>query len=139
MDGYGKRVLVVDDDYETKQLLARLLEHAHYNVHLADDGLQALHEMKKRNFDAVLTDYHMPRMNGMEFLVLSQVVWPNTPVILLSGDSEDLADHAIERGAFSWIRKPFETQLLLSVLGSATQVTPEDRWKQALTRMSCLK
>ncbi len=136
MDGYGKRVLVVDDDYETKQLLARLLVHAQYNVHVADDGLQALDEMKKRHFDAVITDYHMPRMNGMEFLVLSQVVWPNTPVILLSGDSEDLADHAIERGAFSWIRKPYETHLLLSVLRSATQFTSEDRWKRTVARMS---
>jgi len=137
MDGYGKRVLVVDDDEEARQFLTGLLEDANYNVHLAADGLEALHEMKKRHFDAVLTDYHMPRMNGMELLVLSQVVWPNTPIILLSGDSEDLADHAVERGAFSWVRKPYETHLMLSVLRSAMQLSPEDRWRQMATRMSC--
>jgi CheY-like chemotaxis protein len=137
MDGYGKRVLVVDDDEEARQFLAGLLEQAKYNVHLAGDGLEALHEMKKRHFDAVLTDYYMPRMNGMEFLVLSQVVWPNTPVILLSSDAEDLADHAVERGAFSCVGKPYKTQHVLSVLRSAMQQSPQDRWKQTLTRLSC--
>ena len=139
MDGYGERVLVVDDNEEARQCLASILEHANYNVHLAADGLHALHEMKKRHFDAVITDYHMPRMNGMEFLVLSQVVWPNTPVILLSDDTEDLSDHVIERGAFAWVPEPYDTQHVLSVLRSATQQSPEDRWKQALTRMSCLR
>jgi DNA-binding NtrC family response regulator len=92
--------------------------------------------MKKRHFDAVITDYHMPRMNGMEFLVLSQVAWPNTPVILLSAHTEDLADYAIERGAFSWVRKPYEISHLLSVLRSAMQQSAENRWKQTVTRMS---
>ena len=137
MDGYGKRVLVVDDDDEARQFLAGLLQQAKYNVHLAADGLEALHEMKKRHFDAVLTDYYMPRMNGMEFLVLSQVVWPNTPVILLSGDAENLIDHAAERGAFSCVHKPYNTQHVLSVLRSATLQTPEDRWKQTIARVSC--
>lgn len=137
MDGYGKRILVVDDHEDVQLLLARVLEHAGYNVHLATDGLQALQEMRKRHFDAVITDYHMPRMNGREFMVLSQVVWPNTPVIFLSGDTGDLADHVIEQGAFAWLRKPYETQLLLSLLRSAMQQSPEDRWKQTLTRLSC--
>jgi CheY-like chemotaxis protein len=136
MDGYGKRVLVVDDNEASQQCLAALLEHENYNVHLAVDGLEALHEMKKRHFDAVITDYHMPRMNGMEFLVLSKVAWPNTPVILLTAHTEDLADYAIERGAFSWVRKPYEINHLLSVLRSAMQQSAEDHWKYTVTRMS---
>jgi two-component system, chemotaxis family, chemotaxis protein CheY len=136
MDGYGKRVLVVEDNEDARQLLGYLLEQENYNVHLAADGLQALQEMKKRHFDAVLSDYHMPRMNGIEFLVLSQVIWPNTPVILLSGDAQGLTDYVIERGAFAWVRKPYETQHMLRVLHAATQQSPEDRWKHMETRMS---
>ena len=137
MDGYGKRVLVVDDDDNARRFLAGVLECANYNVHLAADGLEALYEMKKRHFDAVITDYHMPRMNGMEFLVLSQVIWPNTPIVFLSSNTEDLADVAVERGAFTWVHRPYETQHVLSVLRSAMQQSPQDRWKQTLTRLSC--
>jgi two-component system, chemotaxis family, chemotaxis protein CheY len=136
MDGYGKRVLVVDDNEDVQYLLARLLEHAGYNVHLAADGLRALHEMKKRHFDAVITDYHMPRMNGREFMVLSRVVWPNTPIIFLSADTGDLADHVIEQGAFAWVRKPYEAQHLLSLLRSAMQQSPEERWIHMASRLS---
>src|SRR5215831_18306132 len=75
----------------------------------------------------------------MDFMVLSHVVWPNTPVILLSDDTEDLSDYVIERGAFAWVPEPYDTQHVLSMLRSATQQSPEDRWKQALTRMSCLR
>lgn len=136
MDGYGKRVLVVDDDDDVRQLLSHLLEQADYNVHLAADGLEALHEMKKRHFDAVVTDYHMPRMSGLEFMLLSQVVWPNTPIILLSGETEDLADYAIERGAFAWVRKPYDNQHVLTLLRSAIQRSAEDRWERGATRTS---
>ena len=136
MDGYGRRVLVVDDDKNARDLLSLLLERSGYSVHCVGDGLEALHEMKKRRFDAVITDYHMPRMNGREFMVLSQVVRPNTPVIVLSGNTGDLADHVIEQGAFAWVRKPYEAQHLLSLLRSAMQQSPEERWVQMATRLS---
>ncbi len=136
MDGYGKRVLVVDDKEDGRQLLADLLEQAGFNVHLAADGLQALQEMKKRHFDAVITDYHMPRMNGREFMVHRRAAWPNTPVVILSGYTGDLADHVIEQGAFAWVHKPYEAQHLLSLLRSAMQRSFKDRWERMLTRMS---
>jgi two-component system, chemotaxis family, chemotaxis protein CheY len=75
-------------------------------------------------------------MNGREFMVLSKVVWPNTPVIFLSADTGDLADHVIEQGAFAWVRKPYDAQHLLSSLRSAMQQSPEDRWVHMTSRLS---
>ena len=133
-DGYGKRVLVAVGDDTDKHSLTRILTHANYNVHLASDGLHALEEMKKRRFDVVVTDYHLPRMSGRELLLLSKVVWPNTPVIVLSCDGNDLADNIIDLGAFASVRKPYEPQLLLEQLQSATQRRPGDTWEQLVLR-----
>lgn len=121
MDGYGKRVLIVDDDENARNLLSLLLERAGYNVHHAGDGLEAAHEMKKRRFDAVLTDYRMPRLDGLKLLLLSRIVWPATPVIMISGESSDQAELAVERGAAAWIQKPYEPKQVLRLLRTTLQ------------------
>lgn len=136
MDGYGKRVLIVDDNEESRQVLSHLLEQTDYNIHLADDGLHALKEMNKRHFDAVILDHHMPTMDGGKFLLLSQATWPETPIIMLSGEADDLEHHMIELGAFAWVRKPYETDLLLSVLLSAVRQPQAARREQLAAGMS---
>lgn len=62
MDGYGKRVLIVGDNEDSRQVLSHLFAQTDYNIHLATDGLHALNEMTKRHFDAVILDYCMPSM-----------------------------------------------------------------------------
>ncbi|HEY7531767.1 MAG TPA: response regulator [Nitrospiraceae bacterium] len=121
MDGYGKRVLVVVDDQQTRLSLTRLLALADYNVYLASDGLHALQEVKKRRFDVIVTEYQLPRMSGREFLLLNQVVRPEIPVILLSDGTDDCGDAMVELGAFACVRRPYENHRLLNVLRSATQ------------------
>ncbi len=85
MDGYGKRVLIVDDDHHARFLLAALLEHSGYTVVPACDGCAALNELDKRHFDAVVTDYRMPFLNGIELLEQIQIHYPQIPVIIASG------------------------------------------------------
>ena len=65
MIGYGKRVLVVDDDERERQETALVLQQAGFMVVLASDGLLALSKMQQRRFDAVVTDFHMPNLNGL--------------------------------------------------------------------------
>jgi PleD family two-component response regulator len=65
MIGYGKRVLVVDDDGRERQETALVLQQAGFMVVLASDGLLALSKMQQRRFDAVVTDFHMPNLNGL--------------------------------------------------------------------------
>jgi len=122
MEGYGLRVLVAEDDESTRYLIIDMLSKAGYNVFPAVDGMVAVSELKKRHYDVILTDYQMPRLNGLELLALSQELMPETPVILISGAYPSLEQVAIERGAFAWIRKPVPmTQVLLIVRAAMEQ------------------
>lgn len=127
MDGYGKRILVVDDDAGCRALLEAQLGQEGYAVQTVSDGLAGLDEMRKRRFDAVIADGHMPGLSGLEFAEFSGIAWPDTPVILLSADLNYLMEYADERGAVACIRKPYEASMLLSVLRTATQPASADQ------------
>ena len=122
MEGYGLRVLVAEDNEPTRYVITDLLTKAGYNVFPAGDGMVAIEELKKRHYDVVLTDYQMPRLNGLELLALSRELMTETPVVLISGAHPSLEQVAIERGAFAWIRKPVPvTQVLLIVRAAVEQ------------------
>ena len=128
MDEHRRPVLVVEDEEDLRSMLALSLTHAGYDVRTACDGLEALREMRHHQFDAVVTDYQMPHLNGLEFLALSKKFWTDTPVVLVSGDqSVALSDHAMQAGAFAWVRKPYERGLLLQILRVAVQQSAEAR------------
>ena len=71
MIGYGKLVLVVDEVESERQETAFLLKQAGFTVVQACDGLEALSEMRQQHFDAVVTDFQMPYLNGLELLAES--------------------------------------------------------------------
>ena len=130
MDGYGKRVLIVDDDHHARFLLAALLEHSGYTVVPACDGCAALNELDKRHFDAVVTDYRMPFLNGIELLEQIQIHYPQIPVIIASG-SFPYPDELVQSDCrpFGWLRKPYDNHRLLELVRSAVdrqQVACED-------------
>ena len=108
MDGYGKRVLLADDDEAIRALICSILTDAGYNVYAACDGLEAVDLLKKRRYDVLLTDYHMPKMDGLELLDLAQAMWPDLPVIVATSDA--LFDRAdllnIVRSAVLGLPKP---------------------------------
>lgn len=119
MERNNKHVLVVDDDRDIRYILSLRLVSAGYMVYEAANGLEALEQMKKYPFDVVLTDYCMPKMDGFEFLSLCHVKWPGIPVVVFSGDQDDLAHEAIERGAFAWVRKGSDFTMLVEILAAA--------------------
>ena len=126
MDGYGKRVLVADDEESVRRLVAVVLEQAGYIVHAAVDGLEALAEMKKRRFDAVISDYRMPRLDGEQFLLLSRVMWPEVPVLLLSAELTKLPPTLEGQGNIVLLAKPFAPQRLLQRLHALISLTDAD-------------
>lgn len=123
MEGYGKRVLVADDEVSVRGLVTRVLEEAGYIVHEAGDGFQALEEMKKRRFDVVVADYRMPRLDGEQFLILSRLMWPQTPTVLLSAELTEVPARLSLQGPCAFLPKPFDSQRLLGVVRSALDMT----------------
>ncbi|HEY7532301.1 MAG TPA: response regulator [Nitrospiraceae bacterium] len=127
MDGYGKRVLIVEDDDDVRLIISIILTEAGYNVYEARDGVKAIDALKKRRYDAVLTDYHMPNMDGLELLDLVHAMWPRLPVIIASSDilftgssrSDLLAP------AYAVLPKPFDSSHLLETVHRATGGMPK--------------
>jgi DNA-binding NtrC family response regulator len=115
-DGYGQRVLVVDDDASGRSLLSILLAHEGYDVFEAGDGLEAVDELRKRHFDMVISDYRMPRFDGMQLLAICRLLWPETAVVMVSGEDSDWTELAIRGGAHAWVKKPYERTELITLV-----------------------
>jgi two-component system response regulator DctR len=125
MQGYGKRILVIDDAEGLRYLTSMALSNAGYNTYTASDGAEGLDAMTKRRYDVVLVDYHMPRVNGLQFIETSRSKWPDTPVILMSGDSPRHGQNSLPKGTFACVEKPFELPHLLELIGCACRRAPQ--------------
>ena len=80
-----------------------------------------LGQMEKHPIDVVLTDFHMPDMNGFGLLSLCRGKWPGIPVVFFSGEGDNVAHEAVERGAFGWVRKGSDITILLECLDYASR------------------
>jgi two-component system, response regulator FlrC len=110
-----KRVLVVAADHELQHALSIPFSSAGYRVYGASNGYAALKQMEKQPVDLVLADYQMQMMDGLEFLSVSRLRWPGTPVVVLSGEQAD-QEKAQGQGAIAWIRKGCEPTTLLDAV-----------------------
>ena len=118
-----KRVLVIDDDEGVRNTLGRLLERAEFEVVLAPDGEEGLRRCRATAPDLVITDIHMPGLNGIEVVLTLRTWAPEMPVIVMSGgdrtDRLDLRGTALLLGAVRFLRKPFTIDEGLSVIRGA--------------------
>ncbi len=136
MDGQGKRrILIAEDSEGIRMLLRCLLEHPQYEVHLSGDGYEAVGLMRKGSFDAVTTDWDMPRLNGSEFLALCRIFWPKVSVIVFSAHAVP-SPGEFPRGAFAWLNKPYESEELLEILGTAVHQAVRKHREQFITAIS---
>jgi CheY-like chemotaxis protein len=121
MELNNKRVLVIEDHAGLRYMFSIRLISAGYTVYGAANGLEGLEQMEKHSIDAVLTDYSMPVMNGFEFLSACRMKWPETPVLVFSGEQDDLSTEALHRGAFAWVRKGCDFSIISELLAAAIQ------------------
>jgi two-component system response regulator PrrA len=106
---FGKRVLVVDDDPDTRALIWDILSEEGYDVHLCSGGERALEYLERRPFDLILTDIKMPGMSGVELLTRIRAKAPDVRVILITAyASLDTAIEAVRGHAFDYLIKPFD-------------------------------
>jgi len=114
-----KKILTVDDSPSVRKLVEFTLKSKGFQVASAEDGMAALEIMANEQFDAIVLDINMPRMNGLEFLekVKSNDAYASIPVIMLTteGQEED-QDKAMDLGATAYIVKPFKPTLLLRIV-----------------------
>ena len=100
-------LLIVDDDNLVRNTLHQLLSASH-ECHTADRAEQALAYLDIETYDAVITDLSMPGLDGRELLRYIQAKHSATPVIVISGRSEESdAQEIIDAGAFAYFAKPF--------------------------------
>lgn len=111
------RILVVDDEKVIRDGCRRILTDNKYEVICAENGEEALSFLEKESVDVILLDLKMPVMNGEEVLEQTYSLYPDIPVIIITGHvTIDTAVECMKKGAFSFITKPFQMdQFLLAV------------------------
>ncbi|MCP3987289.1 MAG: chemotaxis protein CheB [bacterium] len=112
------KVLVAEDDRTTARRMKAMLDAAQYEVVLAADGQEALALYDEDEFDVVITDWMMPRVDGIELLRSIRDRPGNTPILLMvtSIDSEEGRSHALAAGADAYLPKPCEAEELKACL-----------------------
>jgi len=130
----NKRLLIVDDDNQIRELLAFDIAQSGYTVDTASDGKEGLKKALENHYDLILLDVMMPKMNGYDVCKNIRIAKPDIPVLMLTakGSIEDKTE-GFDCGADDYLIKPFEIQevllriraLLRRVQGNQKQNTKE--------------
>ena len=116
------RICLVDDDANLRAATAQWLELAGYQVETYADAPSALARLDPEMEGVVVTDVRMPKMDGMEFLTRLTALDPDLPVVMLTAHGDvQMAVEAMRQGAYDFIEKPFEPELLLKILQRASE------------------
>lgn len=113
----NKRILIVDDEENAREVLSKILIHDGYDVSSVANGLEALNFLRSREVELIITDINMPEMNGLAFLRELNRSRPDTNVIMLTayGEVESYLE-AMSLGAFEYINKPLKYDELKKVI-----------------------
>lgn len=103
----AKRILIVDDEESIVESLTLILSHANYTVDSCYDGLSAINKNDEENYDLILLDIKMPKMDGLEVLDKILAKNPDQLVIMISGHGNiETAVEATKKGAYNFLEKP---------------------------------
>jgi two-component system response regulator AtoC len=117
-----KQLLVIDDEANMRHMLSTVLKKAGYHVDTASDGQKGLQRVGETQYDFILCDIKMPKMDGMEFLQSARDLLGTTTVIMMSAyGSIDTAIEAMKMGAYDYISKPFKTDEVYLTLKKAEE------------------
>ena len=116
------KILVIEDEASIRRVLVKILseENDKYEVEEAEDGLVGIEKIKKDDYDLVLCDIKMPKMDGVEVLEAARKVKPEIPFVMISGHGDlDTAVNTMRLGAFDYISKPPDLNRLLNTVRNA--------------------
>ena len=113
------KILIIEDEAAIRRVLTKILseENDTYEVQEAEDGLSGIELIKDNDFDLVLCDIKMPKMDGVEVLEAAKKIKPETPIVMISGHGDlDTAVNTMRLGAFDYISKPPDLNRLLNTV-----------------------
>ncbi|MGY5849805.1 sigma-54-dependent transcriptional regulator [Salegentibacter sp. F14] len=116
------RILLIEDEASIRRVLVKILteENSKYSVVEAENGLEGTEKIKDEDFDLVLCDIKMPKMDGVEVLEAIKKIKPEVPVVMISGHGDlETAVNTMKLGAFDYISKPPDLNRLLNTVRNA--------------------
>lgn len=116
----GENILIVDDDSRMCGTIEALLKNEGYAIKTADNGRKAIEYLSQGNIDLALLDIVMPEVSGLTVMDYINNNTPETLVIVVTGyRSEELAIQSLRKGAYDYLKKPFEPEKLIATVGNA--------------------
>lgn len=112
-------ILMIDDDAVFLETLVEAMTHGHRDIAIttATTAEQGLRLLGRKHFDAVISDFRMPGLNGMDLLQECAVACPDMPVIMLTGyGSRALEQDALTHGAYTLLQKPVDCDVIYSAV-----------------------
>jgi len=116
------KILIIEDEAAIRRVLTKILseENDSYKVEEAEDGLQGLEKVKNEDFDLILCDIKMPKMDGIEVLEAVKKIKHEIPMVMISGHGDlETAINTMRLGAFDYISKPPDLNRLLNTVRNA--------------------
>lgn len=116
------KILIIEDEAAIRRVLNKILseENDTYQVEEAEDGLQGVEKIKNEDYDLVLCDIKMPKMDGVEVLEAVKKIKPEIPMVMISGHGDlETAVNTMRLGAFDYISKPPDLNRLLNTVRNA--------------------
>lgn len=116
------KILIIEDEEAIRRVLVKILteENKNYQVFEASDGLAGVEAIKKDDFDLILCDIKMPKMDGVEVLEAAKKIKPEIPIVMISGHGDlDTAVSTMRLGAYDYISKPPDLNRLLNTIRNA--------------------
>ena len=118
------KILIIEDEAAIRRVLKKIIseENETYLVEEAEDGLEGLEMVKNNDFDLILCDIKMPKMDGVEVLEKVKKIQPEIPIVMISGHGDlDTAVNTMRLGAFDYISKPPDLNRLLNTVRNALE------------------
>ncbi len=116
----AQSILVIDDEKAIRKVLIEILSFEGFTVDEAADGVEGAKKIKEGNYDCIICDIKMPKMDGMEVLQIAKQERPDIPFIVISGHgSIETAVDAVKKGAYDYISKPPDLNRLLITIRNA--------------------
>src|SRR6195952_4292272 len=117
-------ILIIDDEKAIRKTLSEILSYEGYKIDEAGDGEEGLKKVKEKEYDVILCDIKMPKIDGIEFLEKTKETNPDIPIIMISGHGTiETAVEAVKKGAYDYISKPPDLNRLLITIRNAMDKT----------------